>query len=216
MKPLTVETYNAFDRGVPAAAHFIHVTERPTHAVLEEFAAEHGYALFYPARGTDAMLWDPDRLDVENVKVIDAWKSGREHGRPGTTPHGFVLSWWGYDLVAQSKVAFVGSHLVNNAFGPPIRGERRLRRRLWRQGWRVMRKEARRLRRLGYLVFKLGDLNRRPVHWDGILDRSIGVGYDRIVYPPAVQLAGASRGPARGSDHKPLIGEFQFKEAATR
>jgi hypothetical protein len=211
MTGLTVETYNAGDVGTPSPAHFIHITERPSHDVLERYAAARGWALYYPDEGTDALIWDTDRLDVDNVQITLAWKSGREHGQPGTTPRGYVLSWWGTDLLTGRKVAFVGAHLVNNAFGAPIRGERRLRRALWKQGWAAMGKEAQRLRRLGYVVFKLGDLNRRPRYWPGILARSIGAGYDRIVYPPAVDLRRAWRGPSNGSDHKPLVGEFGWK-----
>lgn len=209
MKPLTVETYNAGDVGVPSWAHFVHITERPSVFVLQGALPNHRW--FYPTRGTDALGYDSIRLEQHGAQIEQAWESGRDHGKPGTTPDGFVLSWWGVDRATGRKVAFVGSHLVNNAFGPPIRGERRLRRMLWKQGWKAMRREAKRLRALGYVVFKLGDLNRRPRYWPNILERSIGVGYDRIIYPPAVLFAGARRGPSRGSDHKPLIGEFNWR-----
>jgi endonuclease/exonuclease/phosphatase (EEP) superfamily protein YafD len=66
---------------------------------------------------------------------------------------------------------------------------------------------------MGYVVFKLGDLNRRPRYWSRILERSIGVGYDRIVYPPAVVLLRSWRGAKSGSDHRPLIGEFRFRDS---
>lgn len=209
VKPLSVETYNAFDRGAPSFAHLVHITERPSVFVLQGALPNHHW--FYPLRGTDAIGFDTIRLEEHGHRIEQAWKSGREHGKPGTTPRGYVLSWWGLDRAPGRKVAIVGAHLVNNAFGPPIRGERRLRRKLWRQGWRAMRREARRLRLLGYTVFKLGDLNRRPINWPNILERSIGVGYDRIIYPAAVLLVGASRGPSNGSDHKPLIGEFIWR-----
>lgn len=209
-RPLSVETYNAHDRGAPTFAHFVHVTERPSEFVLRGALSNHRW--FYPDRGSDAMGYDSIRLERHGDKIEQAWKSGREHGKPGTTPRGFVLSWWGRDRISGELVAFVGGHLVNNAFGPPIRGERALRRRLWWQGWKAMRREAKRLQALGYTVFKLGDLNRRPRWWPNILTRSIGPGYDRIVYPTAVvELVGAHRGPANGSDHKPLIGEFTWK-----
>lgn len=213
MKPLTVETYNAHDRGRPAPAHFLHITERPPIGVLQGSLPTHRW--FYPRYGADAMGYDSIRLARDGDQVVNAWKSGREHGKPGTTPRGYVLSWWGTDRVTGHKVAFVGAHLVNNAFGPPVRGERALRLRLWRQGWQAMRRESIRLRAHGYAVFKLGDLNRRPLHWPKILDRSIGHGYDRIVYPPAVELLRSWRGERNGSDHTPLIGEFRFRGGPT-
>lgn len=207
-RALSVETYNAHDRGRPSSAHFIHVTERPPIGVLQGALPTHRW--FYPPVGSDCMGYDSIRLERAGDKVENAWKSGREHGKPGTTPRGYVLSWWGLDRVTAELVAFVGAHLVNNAFGPSTRGERRLRLMLWWQGWRAMRREAKRLQALGYTVFKLGDLNRRPRYWPRIRERSIGPGYDRIVYPRTVNLVGAHRGPSNGSDHKPLVGEFAW------
>jgi hypothetical protein len=214
VRPFTVETYNAHDRGSPASATFVHVSERPRLAVLK--AALPGHEWMFPARGSDTMGYDTARLKVHDCKIEQAWESGADHGQPGTTPDGFVLSWWGEfrdPVDPGERVAFVCAHLVNNAFGPNLRGERELRLRLWWQGWRAMTREARRLRGMGYVVFKLGDLNRRPRYWSRILERSIGVGYDRIVYPPAVVLLRSWRGAKSGSDHRPLIGEFRFRDS---
>ena len=204
----TVQTFNSHDTAAPERTTFVHLTERPPRPVLERDLGYYG--IYYPPRGTDAFLWDRKRLTMEGAKIEQAWESGRAHGKPGTTPTGYVLSWWGV-LDAGEKVAFVGSHLVNNAFGPPIRGERPLRLMLWWQGWRAMTAEARRLRKLGYRVFKLGDFNRKPRYWPNILERSIGVGYDRIIWPAAVELLSAWRGNRNGSDHRPLIGRFRFR-----
>lgn len=208
-KPFTVQTYNAHDKGIPERTTFIHLTERPPLVYLDGLLKA-GYEAFYPQRGTDAMLWQRERLVCHGKKVEQEWESGRDHGVPGTTPDGFVLSWWG-ELDGEHLVAFVGSHLVNNAFGPILRGERRLRLKLWWQGWRAMRAEAKRLRAMGYIVFKLGDLNRRPRWWPQIVSRSIGPGYDRIIYPLAVRLIRSWRGDRAGSDHKPLIGQFEIR-----
>lgn len=213
-RPFTVQTYNAHDRGIPERTTFIHITERPPREVLERFAAQYGYGLFYPKRGSDAMLWDESRLSPEGMICEQEWESGRDHGVPGTTPDGFVLSWWGRlddELDDGDEVAFVGSHLVNNAFGPILRGERWLRLRLWRQGWRAMKDKTRHFRRSGYRTFRLGDLNRRPRYWRQIVKRSIGIGYDRIIHPLAtVKLLRSWRGDREGSDHRPLIGQYRI------
>jgi hypothetical protein len=212
-KPFTVQTYNAHDKGTPERTTFIHITERPPRPVLEAFAAQYGYGLFYPKRGTDAMLWDESRLSPEGYVCEQEWESGRDHGVPGTTPDGFVLSWWGRlddELDDGDEVAFVGSHLVNNAFGPILRGERWLRLKLWWQGWNAIRVKARHFRKSGYRTFKLGDFNRRPAHWPQIVSRSIGIGYDRIIHPASAKLLKAWRGDREGSDHRPLIGQYRF------
>ena len=207
-KPFTVQTYNAHDKGIPERTTFVHLTERPPVIHLDGLLKA-GYEAFYPQRGTDAMLWETKRLTKHGTSIEQAWESGRDHGVPGTTPDGFVLSWWG-ELDGDEQVGFVGSHLVNNAFGPNLRGERALRLKLWWQGWRAMRAEAKRLRAMGYKVFKLGDLNRRPRYWPQVLERSIGVGYDRVIYPLSVKLMRSWRGDRAGSDHRPLIGQFRI------
>jgi hypothetical protein len=208
-KPFTVRTFNAGDvaplDGVRRST-FTHLNERPPRSLIDVGG---GYELFYPDRGADALVWDATRLDEHGRRIIHAWDSGADHGHPGTTPDGFVLSWWGM-LDDDDEVAFVCSHLVNNAFGPIKRGERALRLKLWWQGWAAMRAEKRRLTAAGYRVFKLGDFNRRPRWWPGIMRRSIGSGYDRIIWPPAAQLLGAWRGEPNGSDHLPLIGQFRI------
>lgn len=203
LRSFTVETYNAHDRGAPAPANLVHITERPSLAVLRGALPNHTW--FYPARGSDAIGVDSIRYEEHGHQIIQGWESGRDHGKPGTTPDGYVLSWWGRDLVTGEKIALVGSHLVNNAFGPILRGERALRRMLWGQGWRAMRVEAKRLRRLGYRVIKLGDLNRRPRWWPRVLERSVGSGYDRIFVPASFEDLESWRGPKNGSDHAPLI-----------
>jgi hypothetical protein len=209
VKPFTVETFNAGDVAPPAPATLVYVTERPSRAILSEALPDHLW--WIPPRGSDAYGWNPRALDRHGSAIQQAWESGRDHGHPGTTPDGFVESWWGEYVPDRRRIGFVGSHLVNNAWGPNKRGERELRRLLWWQGWNAMRREARRLRSAGYTVVRLGDFNRRSIHWPGITDRSIGQGYDRIVYPHTLELLEAWRGDPRGSDHKPLIGRFQFR-----
>lgn len=206
--PFVVETFNAHDRGVPSPAHLIHVTERPSIFVLQGALPTHRW--FYPSRSSDAIGYDSIRYEQHGTRLIHAWRSGRHHGKPGTTPEGYVLSWWGQDRVTGEKTALVGSHLVNNAFGPILRGERPLRLKLWHQGRRAMRREAQRLRRLGYTVIPLGDLNRRPRWWPKILDRSVGAGYDRIIVPPALEVLRTWRGKRQpGVDHLALLVELR-------
>ena len=214
-KPFRVGTYNAHDVGLPPNNLAVcYVTERPTVNVLKQFCAQHGLEFKAWFRGTDAFIWNPERFAEHGTNIIHAWRSGRFHGKPGTTPEGYVESLWG-ELDGE-KVAFVGSHLVNNAFGENLRGERELRLKLWYQGWRAIRAEVWRLRKLGYkVVFKLGDFNRRPGFWKDILKRSIGVGYDRVIHPGAlVDLLGQYRGEFNGSDHRPLIGVYRFRDDA--
>ena len=211
-KPFTVQTYNAHDKGIPERTTFVHLTERPPVIHLDGLLKA-GYEAFYPQRGTDAMLWETKRLTKHGTSIEQAWESGRDHGVPGTTPDGFVLSWWGRlddELGDGDEVAFVGSHLVNNAFGPNLRGERALRLRLWHQGWSAMRDKARHFRKAGYRTFRLGDLNRRPRYWLAIVSRSIGIGYDRVIHPLSVKLLRSWRGDREGSDHRPLIGQYRI------
>jgi hypothetical protein len=207
VRAFTVATYNAFDRGAPPSADFVHVTERPSTFVIRGALPNHRQ--FYPDRSSDAMAWSA-RFVEHGHSIHQAWESGRDHGRPGTTPDGYVLSWWGV-LDGTDKVAVVGAHLVNNAFGSIKRGERRLRLKLWWQGWRALLAERARLRALGYRTFLLGDFNRRTRDWPGQPPRRIGSGYDAQVYPRGVELLATFSGPANGSDHRPLIARYRIR-----
>lgn len=208
--PFTVETYNAGDKGTPELADFIHVTERPPRAVLQAFADRHGLDLWYPEQGSEAMLWNPKRMDVHGTRIELATKSGRSYGEPGTSPKRHTVSWWGL-LDGVKRVAFVGGHLINNRWGKNVRGERALRIKLWAQGWASIRREAKRLRKMGYATFRLGDFNRKLRDWVKMRGKSIGAGYDRIIHPSSAELVSSRRGDRAGSDHAPLIGTYRLK-----
>lgn len=206
----TIETYNAFDRGRPEPADIIAIQERPTQDSLRAALPHH--RMLYPIRSHLALMWDPGVwLDV-TARTVEVYKSGREHGRPGTTPRGYIIVAAG--TLAGRKVAVINAHLVNNAFGPVKRGERALRLRLWWQGWRAINAAALALRLRGFHVFRVGDLNRRALNWQGEGHRAIGKGYDRIRYPRGVELLEAWRGKRAGSDHAPLLARFRFTKGA--
>lgn len=204
-RPFTIATFNAFDRGRPPEATIVACQERPPLITLQHALPQ--YRHFYPDDGSDSISWDPARFRDVETTIRRISRSGRWHGQPNTSPARFMLTTSG--LLDGEKVAVINAHLVNNAFGPVKRGERALRLKLWTQGWTAILREKRRLRRLGYRVFVVGDFNRKARYWPSLV-RVIGNGYDQLRYPKSVTLMGAWRGERNGSDHHPIIARFRI------
>lgn len=204
MTSFTVQTFNGHDTAQPvAAATFVGLQERGPY-----WSHHPTLRMWYPAGLQEAIGWNPLRFVVEAKGRVRLHDDGRSYGHPNTTPVRYAL--WARGLLDGRKVAFINTHLINNAWGKAIRGERALRRKLWRKGWQIVQRLARRLRRLGYAVFILGDLNRVLRFWEK-LRNVIGRGFDRIVYPTSVEVLDTWTGDPNGSDHAPLFGRFRFK-----
>lgn len=204
----TLETFNGHDQAAPArGATFVGLQERAPLERLEAVFADLGLTLWAPAGLQEAMAWDSDRFTLEGKGREFLHGDGRSYGHPLTTPERWAL--WIAGRLDGHKVAVIDTHLINNAYGAPIRGERRLRRRLWRKGWRVVKRLRRRLEALGYAVFVVGDLNRTARYWTP--PRTYGRGFDRIMWPRQVEPLEAWPGNANGSDHRPLFASFRFK-----
>lgn len=206
-RTFTVETFNGHDNTTPVrGATFVGLQERGKafHGPEVRMWAPHGLQ--------EAMGWDPSRFRLEDKGREQLHEDGRWYGHPHTTPTRWAL-WVAGVLDGRHKVAVIDTHLINNAWGAPIRGERRLRRRLWRKGWRTVKQLRRRLEGRGYAVFIIGDLNRALRWWDKLGESVLGVGFDHIFYPRQVDLVGSWLGDANGSDHRPLFGSFRFKGA---
>lgn len=206
-RPFTVVTHNTFDRAAPPAGTVVAVQERPPLDVLRRGLPDHDHV--YPERGHLAVSWDPQRLTDVASWTTRIYRSGAWHGQPGTTPTGYMQVLTG-ELDGRTRVAVINVHLVNNAFGPVKRGERELRRKLWWQGWGAVKRQRRLLRRRGFRVFVVGDLNRKARFWRS-LRRVLGAGYDQLRYPSAVELLGAHRPDPQGSDHRPIVARFRFR-----
>jgi endonuclease/exonuclease/phosphatase (EEP) superfamily protein YafD len=211
-RPFTLATFNAHDQGIPPKADVVAIQERPSFATIRRTLPTH--RVFYPDRSAQAIAYDPDRIRGAEHSIRRIYRGGRFHGHPNTTPNGYLTTLTGA-LDGGQRVAVINVHLVNNAFGPVKRGERALRLRLWWRGWNAVRQEARRLRQAGYLVWVVGDLNRRARWWRR-LTRTLGKGYDQMRYPDGVDLMEASRPVARGSDHRPILARFRVRSPGRR
>lgn len=206
-KVFTVQTFNGHDNTTPVrGATFVGLQERGK--------AFHGpeIQMWYPFGLQEAMGWDPERFKVDSKGREYLHGSGRSYGKPDTTPPRFAL-WVAGTLDGIHKVAVINTHLINNAWGKAIRGERRLRRKLWRKAWKIVKALRKRLEALGYAVFIIGDLNRALRFWE-TPQHVLGAGFDRIFYPRDVEQLECWYGDANGSDHRPLFGSFRFKGAA--
>jgi hypothetical protein len=202
-KPFTVETFNGHDNTMPIkSATFIGLQERGG------VWASPGMTMWYPAGLQEAIGWDKERFEIEDKGKTFLHHDGRYYCHRLTTPERWAL--WIKGLLDGHKVAVIDTHLVNNAWGLSIRGERRLRRRLWRKGWKIVRQLRHDLEREGYAVFIVGDLNRVLRFWE-TAQRVVGAGFDRIFYPPEVDQLEAWYGDDNGSDHRPLFATFRFK-----
>lgn len=207
-KTFTVETFNGHDNTTPVrAATFVGLQERGK--------AFHGpeVQMWYPHGLQEAIGWDPVRFKLEAKGREYLHGNGVSYGHPDTTPPRWAL-WITGTLDGCHRVAVINTHLINNAFGPSIRGERRLRRKLWRRGWRKVKALRDRLEAKGYAVFVIGDLNRQLAWWQ-TPQHVLGAGFDRIFWPHRqVDQLEAWYGDANGSDHRPLFGSFRFKGRA--
>lgn len=199
MTAWTCATYNAGDVGTPPTAHVVAIQERPPARDIAKALPLHD--VLYPGPSALAFAYDGKRVEVLG------WKLRKIHGgRAKVTPARFVLEV--RCKVDGQRVAFLNSHLVNNSFGPVVRGERAYRLDLWMRGWAVI--TARRVALAGrYKVFALGDFNRKAPYWRDA-KRVVGEGYDRIFYPRGVQLVESWHGERAGSDHRPLVAKFKF------
>lgn len=209
-KAFTVQTFNGHDEAQPVrGATFVGLQERgPVWSTRE-----HSLHIWYPTGLQEALGWDAHRFEVEDKGKVFLHRSGRFYGRPHTTPPRWAL-WAAGVLDGRHKVAVINTHLINNAWGAPIRGERRLRRKLWREGWAEVKRLRRRLEARGYAVFIIGDLNR-TLRWWETPQHVLGAGFDRIFWPwRHVDQLEAWYGDANGSDHRPLFGLFRFKGEA--
>lgn len=197
----SLSTFNAGDKGIPPIATIVAIQERPSSAILERTLTFHDIA--YPKHSALAIAWDRDL--VTNVKV----SLTRIHGGTAkVTPSRYLLTLRG--RVRGRKVAVINSHLVNNAFGVSLRGERPLRARLWAKGWRMVQRRRLALTVRGYKVFVAGDFNRKDPFWPDA-PQGCGKGYDRIFYPAGVECVHEWHGDRNGSDHRPLSAQFRFK-----
>lgn len=200
----TVQTFNGHDKAVALrSSTLLGLQER---AMGKTYTSMH---LFAPDGMQEAIGWTPLRFHVEDRGLELLHRSGRFFGQPNTTPPRHAL--WVVGLLDGHPVGLINTHLINNAWGAPIRGERKLRRRLWWSGWSKVRKLERELTRQGYPPFITGDLNRAHRYWPREPARMIGTGFDRIIYPPTVELLEAWSGDPNGSDHKPVLARFRFK-----
>lgn len=207
----TVETFNGHDNTPPAAmATFVGLQERAPNAALRVNLT--GLRLFAPTP-QEAIAWQPRRFEVHEADHVRLHGDGRSYGHPNTTPVRYAL-WVAGVLDGQWPVAIINTHLVNNAYGPAIRGERRLRRRLWRKGWRIVKRLRRRLEDEGYVVLIVGDLNRTVRWWEHLTD-VVGRGFDRIIYRGRlVDVLETWEGKANGSDHRPLFARLRIRGKA--
>lgn len=203
MTSFTVETFNGHDNTQPVKpATFVGLQERGapwSHPSLQ---------MWYPPGLQEAMGWNPLRFKLEARGRLFLHDDGVSYGHPDTTPQRWAL-WIGGTFDGDWKLAVIDTHLVNNAFGVSLRGERRLRRKLWRIGWRKVRKLQRQLEAEGYDVFVLGDLNRTLRFWQKLAQPLLSSRYDHVFYPAAAQLIESWTGDANGSDHRPLFGRFR-------
>lgn len=200
----SVETFNGHDNTKPVrGATFVGLQERGSNWTSPTVET------WYPDGLQEAIGWNPRRFKLEAKGRLFLHEDGRHYGHPNTTPTRWAL-WIKGVLDGVHKVAVINTHLVNNAWGLAIRGERRLRRKLWRLGWRKVRALRRRLKTAGYAVFIVGDLNRTLRFWE-TMQRVVGAGFDRIFYPAAVDQLEAWYGDDNGSDHRPLFATFRFK-----
>lgn len=205
--PFTVQTFNGHDNTKPVrGATFVGLQERGA------TWASPTVRMWYPAGLQEALGWDPERFEPDAHGKEFLHHEGKHYGHPNSTPTRWAL-WVKGTLDGQHKVAVINTHLINNAWGAPIRGERRMRRRLWRKGWKIVKALRRQLEADGYAVFIIGDLNRVLRFWE-VPQRVLGAGFDRIFYPPEVDQLEAWYGDDNGSDHRPLFGKFRFKATA--
>jgi hypothetical protein len=203
----TVQTFNGHDTAKPArSATFVALQERGP----KGWGSSGGLRVWYPDGLQEAIAWNPLRFVVEDKGKEFLHHSGKFYGHPDTTPERWAL-WAKGTLDNLHKVAFIAPHLINNAFGEVLRGERRLRRRLWRKGWRIVKRLRAKLRRQGYAVFILGDLNRTLRYWQKLGECVLSHVFDHIFYPSDVDLLESWTGDPNGSDHKPLFGRFRWK-----
>lgn len=202
--PFSVETFNGHDNTKPLkSATFVGLQERGGTWTSPSMS------MWYPSGLQEAIGWDTTRFKLEDKGKVFLHQDGRYYGHPLTTPKRWAL-WIKGTLDDHNKVAVINTHLINNAFGISIRGERRLRRKLWRIGWRKVRALRRDLEREGYQTFIVGDLNRDLRFWE-TPQRVLGAGFDRIFFPAGVDQLEAWYGDPNGSDHRPLTGTFRFK-----
>lgn len=198
----TVETFNGHDTALPKRA--------ATFVALQERGPEwHALHTWYPAGLQEAMGWNGLRFKIMEQGRRFLHHDGKHYGHPNTTPERWAL--WIAGALDDQLLAVIDPHLINNAWGDPIRGERRLRRRLWRKGWGIVKQLRRELERHGYVVFIAGDLNRTLRWWHKLGEHVISHGFDHIFYPDQVELLESWTGDPNGSDHAPLFGRFRFK-----
>lgn len=159
--------------------------------------------------------WRPAVLKVEEHGYRHAY-----YGIPLFTPNTGAA--WIAGRIDDHQVAVVVTHLMNNAFGPDLRGRRRLRRRLWTKGLNVALEVVHELRDKGYLVFLVGDFNRHQRGFvPGMVDAAGTQGmtpYDRVFYPRAstgrmARQRWVKRGRRLGSDHMPYTVAFRLEAA---
>lgn len=204
-EPFTVETFNGHDNTMPIrGATFVGLQERGP--------VWHGVHMWYPAGLQEALGWDTSRFVAHDKGREFLHGSGVSYDSPNTTPPRWAL-WAAGVLDDKWQLAVICTHLVNNGWGEDIRGERKLRRKLWWIGWTKVLLLRRRLRRKGYAVILVGDFNRTDRYWHSKRN-VIGRGFDRIFYPANVDLLRSWTGDDNGSDHKPLFGQFRFKAGA--
>lgn len=199
-----VQTFNGLDKAQPKrGATILGLQERGP--VWKNASPR----MWYPAGLQEAMGWNPLRFKLAERGKVQLHKSGRALGHPNTTPARWAL--WVAGYLDGYPCAFINTHLINNAFGPDKRGNRRLRRRLWRQGWREVKKLRRELWRQGWrAVFILGDLNRGLRWWQKLNENTVAHGYDHIIYPAEAELIDWWLGDANGSDHRPVFARFRL------
>lgn len=208
---LTIGTRNQQGRGFAAASDgdIVGYTESSGHVPK-------GHQAWRPRKNRRlAFSWDP--------AVFKAAIHGYRHayyGIPAFTPNTGVAYTAG--RVGDHPVAVVVTHLINNAFGPNLRGRRRLRRRLWTKGLNVALELVHELQDDGYMVFLVGDFNRHDRGFvPGMVDSAGTHGmtpYDRVFYPRAstgrmARFAWVKRGSLLGSDHMPYTVAFRLEAA---
>lgn len=199
----TVETFNGHDTAAALrSATFLGLQERGKRKTYTSMT------LWLPTE-QEGLGWNPLRFVVERRGRVMLHTDGVSYGHPNTTPERWALYVAG--RLDGHRLAVIDTHLVNNAFGVSLRGERHLRRKLWRLGWRKVQRLKRDLEGQGYPVIVLGDLNRTLRFWHKLNRPVISSGFDHIFYPPEIELLESWTGDPNGSDHKPLFGRFRFK-----